>query len=129
MPLYSDGMSLGASEDWRKVLQVMTGETELSSAGILEYFAALQNFLKDENAKLIKAEVDDMDQSAPIIVGAIVVVLTIFIIAIYCVRKHNVGGRVLSVCGLSKNGSLDIVTNETPQGKTNDVEGISEEKV
>ncbi|KAL0832181.1 hypothetical protein ABMA28_001636 [Loxostege sticticalis] len=127
--LLSDGMSLGASEDWRKVLQVMTGETELSSAGILEYFAALQNFLKDENAKLIKAEVDDMDQSAPIIVGAIVVVLTIFIIAIYCVRKHNVGGRVLSVCGLSKNGSLDIVTNETPQGKTNDVEGISEEKV
>ncbi|XP_028172807.1 angiotensin-converting enzyme-like isoform X2 [Ostrinia furnacalis] len=127
--LLSDGMSLGASEDWRTVLKVMTGDTELSSAGILEYFSALRDFLKEENKNLLLAEVEDMDQSAPIIVGAVVVILTIIIIVIYCVRKHNVGGKVLSVCGLSKNGSLDIVTNETPQGKCNEVEGISEEKV
>ncbi|XP_063827390.1 angiotensin-converting enzyme-like isoform X1 [Ostrinia nubilalis] len=127
--LLSDGMSLGASEDWRTVLKVMTGDTELSSAGILEYFSALRDFLKEENKNLLLAEVEDMDQSAPIIVGAVVVILTIIIIVIYCVRKHNVGGKVLSVCGLSKNGSLDIVTNETPQGKSNEVEGISEEKV
>lgn len=122
-------MALGASEDWRTVLKVMTGETELSSKGILEYFSELQDFLRTENAKLVRGEVGDMDQSAPIIVGSVVVLLTILIIILYCVKKHNVGSKVLSVCGLSKNGSLDIVTNDLPHGKSNEVEGISEEKV
>ncbi|XP_050562814.1 angiotensin-converting enzyme isoform X1 [Spodoptera frugiperda] len=127
--LLSDGMALGASEDWRTVLQAMTGETELSTEGILQYFADLQTFLKEENSKLAALNEGDMDQSAPIIVGAIVVLLTILIIVLYCVKKHDFGGKVFSACGLSKNGSLDIVTNELPQGKTNEVDGISEDKV
>lgn len=126
---FSDGMALGASKDWRTVLQTITGETELSTEGILQYFAELQKFLKEENAKLALIGGGDMDQSAPIIVGAIVVLLTILIIVLYCVKKHDIGSKVLSVCGLSKNGSLDIVTNELPQGKTNEVDGISEDKV
>ncbi|KAH9639370.1 hypothetical protein HF086_002059 [Spodoptera exigua] len=126
--LLSDGMALGASEDWRTVLQAITGETELSTEGILQYFAALQKFLKEENVKLAALN-GDMDQSAPIIVGAIVVLLTILIIVLYCVKKHDFGSKVFSTCGLSKNGSLDIVTNELPQGKTNEVDGISEDKV
>uniref|UniRef100_A0A2A4JLZ3 Angiotensin-converting enzyme n=1 Tax=Heliothis virescens TaxID=7102 RepID=A0A2A4JLZ3_HELVI len=127
--LLSDGMALGASEDWRTVLQAITGETELSTEGILQYFSELQKFLQEENIKLAMLSEGDMDQSAPIIVGAIVVLLTILIIVLYCVKKHDVGSKVFSVCGLSKNGSLDIVTNELPQGKSNEVDGISEDKV
>lgn len=122
-------MSLGASEDWRTVLYTITGERELSTKGILEYFSALQKFLIEENAKLALISAADMDQSAPIIVGAIVVLLTIVIIVLYCVKKHDVGSKVLSACGLSKNGSLDIVTNELPQEKTHEADGISEDKV
>ncbi|KAM3966953.1 angiotensin-converting enzyme [Aphomia sociella] len=127
--LLSNGMALGASEDWRTVLKTMTGETELSTKGILEYFSPLQEFLKEANSQLIAKVHDDMDQSAPIIVGIIVLLLTILIIVLYCVKKHNAGAGILSVCGLSKNGSLDIVTNVISQGKTNEVEGINEEKV
>ncbi|CAH0583130.1 unnamed protein product [Chrysodeixis includens] len=127
--LLSDGMALGASEDWRTVLHAITGETELSTDGILQYFSELQKFLKEENVKMAVIGEGDMDQSAPIIVGAIVVLLTILIIVLYCVKKHDVGSKVFSVCGLSKNGSLDIVTNELPQGKSNEVDGISEDKV
>lgn len=122
-------MSLGASQDWRTVLKAMTNETELSTKGILEYFSTLKEFLKEENTKLAKISVEDMDQTVPIIVGGIVVLLTLLIVGLYCVKKHDVGSRVFSVCGLSKNGSLDIVTNELSQNKDNDVEGICEDKV
>ncbi|KAJ8719075.1 hypothetical protein PYW07_016631 [Mythimna separata] len=127
--LLSDGMALGASEDWRTVLKAITGETELSTEGILQYFSELQKYLEVENVKLAIINEGDMDQSAPIIVGVIVVLLTILIIVLYCVKKHDVGNKVFSACGLSKNGSLDIVTNEIPQGKNNEVDGISEDKV
>lgn len=70
----------------------------------------------------------DMDKSAPIIVGAIVIFLIVLIILLYCVKKQETR-KMFSVCGLSKNGSLDIVTNETPQKKINDSEGVSEDKV
>lgn len=126
--IFSDGMSLGASEDWRTVLRRMTGETELSTKGLLEYFSPLRTFLAAEIVKLSQTS-SDMDQSAPIIVGIIVVILTLLIIILYCIKKYNVSGRILSVCGLSKNGSLDIVTNEISQRKTNDIVAINEEKV
>ncbi|XP_059058546.1 angiotensin-converting enzyme-like isoform X2 [Achroia grisella] len=126
--LLSDGMALGASEDWRTVLKTMTGETELSTKGILEYFSPLELFLKEANSKFTQ-EPKDMDQSAPIIVGLIVLLLTLLIVVLYCLKKYRAGGGILSVCGLSKNGSLDIVTNEIPQGKHNEVDGIHEEKV
>ncbi|XP_072950039.1 angiotensin-converting enzyme-like [Epargyreus clarus] len=127
--LLSDGMALGASEDWRSVLHTMTGENELSTRGILEYFAALKDFLSSENAKLEKRIDEDMDKSAPIIVGVIVVILTFLMLLLYCVRKRNVANRVLAVCGLRQNGSLDIVTNEMSQGKTNETIGVREDKV
>lgn len=122
-------MALGASEDWRTVLKAITGETELSTEGILQYFSGLKKYLEEENVKLASLNEGDMDQSAPIIVGVIVVLLTILIIVLYCVKKHDVASKVFSACGLSKNGSLDIVTNEIPQGKNNEVDGISEDKV
>ncbi|XP_050349333.1 angiotensin-converting enzyme-like [Nymphalis io] len=127
--LLSDGMSLGASEDWRTVLHTMTGENELSSRGIIEYFSGLNVFLKDETAKLVRAE-EDMDSSAPIIVGIIVVILTLFMFILYCVKKRDAASRLFSLCGLSKNGSLDIATNELSQCKTNEsAVGVSEAKL
>ncbi|XP_053605292.1 angiotensin-converting enzyme-like isoform X4 [Plodia interpunctella] len=126
--LLSDGMALGASEDWRTVLKTMTGETELSTKGILDYFSTLQEYLQAENAKYIR-EKEDMDQSAPIIVGIIVVALTLIIIVLYIVKKQDWGGNILSLCGLSKNGSLDIVTNDITPSKTTEVTGVTEEKV
>lgn len=128
LSVHSEGMALGASEDWRTVLKAITGETELSTDGILQYFSVLENFLRVENAKSSSLE-SDMDKSAPIIVGVLVVFLTLLIVAMYCIKKYNLGSGVLSVCGLSKNGSLDIVTNELSQRKSNDVEIIREEKV
>lgn len=121
-------MSLGASEDWRTVLETITGESELSTRGILEYFAPLRDFLQTETDKLKIAE-QDMDISVPIVVGIIVIILTLLMFVLYCVKKRNAVSRVLSLCGLSKNGSLDIVTHEVPQGKSNEMSGVSEDKV
>lgn len=121
-------MELGASEDWRTVLKAMTGETELSTEGILDYFSTLESFLRSETSKLLITE-SDMDISAPIIVGALVVFLSVMIIAMYCIKKHEMAPKILAVCGLSKNGSLDIVTDELPPRKSVGVETICEEKV
>ncbi|XP_045523797.1 angiotensin-converting enzyme-like isoform X2 [Pieris brassicae] len=126
--LLSKGMSLGASEDWRSVLEAMTGETELSTEGILEYFAPLQSFLTNETLKFERAN-EDLDKSAPIIVGIIVIVLTGLMLLLYCIKKRDKLRKLLSICGLSKNGSLDIVTNELSNNKSNEVHGISEDKV
>ncbi|XP_045496355.1 angiotensin-converting enzyme-like [Colias croceus] len=126
--LLSDGMSLGASEDWRTVLQTMTGETELSTAGILEYFSTLKTLLDSETARLENLS-DDMDKSAPIVVGIIVIILTFLMFLLYCIRKRDILNKIFAFCGLRKNGSLDIVTNEISHSKSNEVEGISEDKV
>ncbi|CAK1579465.1 unnamed protein product [Parnassius mnemosyne] len=126
--LLSDGMALGASEGWRSVLYTMTGESELSTKGILEYFAPLEKFLRDENVRLARIN-EDMDKSAPIIVGIIMIVLILLMIILYCVKKRNVCNRFLSLCGLAKNGSLDIATNEMTQSKSSEVVGVNEEKV
>ncbi|CAH2040644.1 unnamed protein product, partial [Iphiclides podalirius] len=126
--LLSNGMSMGASEDWRSVLQAITGERELSTRGILEYFAPLEELLRKETAKLSRLD-EDMDKSAPIIVGVIIIVLIILMIITYCVKKKDLINRLLSVCGLSKNGSLDIVSNEMTQRKSNEADGTSEGKV
>lgn len=126
--LLSEGMSLGASEDWRTVLKTITGETEISTEGILQYFAPLKDILQDETAKLKTAQ-DDMDTSAPIVVGIIVVILTLLMFIVYCVKKRKVVTNALSVCTFSKNGSLDIATHDVSQGKSNDISGIREDKV
>lgn len=126
---FSEGMALGASEDWRAVLHKMTGETELSTKGILEYFSPLQDFLKEENTRLALITVDDMDTSATIVVGSIVVILTLLIIVLYCAKKYDLGRKICVALGISRNGSLDIVTNEMPSTKSNENEGIREDKV
>lgn len=122
-------MALGSSEDWRSVLKTITGETQLSTKGILEYFSVLEDFLKKENIRLAIVTEDDMDKSAPIVVGAIALVLTILIVLLYCAKKYSLGRKLCILCGLSRNGSLDIVTNEISEDKVKDDEGISEEKV
>ncbi|XP_050665505.1 angiotensin-converting enzyme-like isoform X1 [Leptidea sinapis] len=125
--LLSDGMSLGASEDWRIVLRTITGETELSTDGILEYFSPLKEFLLQENTKLKSDE--DMDASAPIIVGIIVMILIVLMFIMYCFKKRNHLDKFCAMCGLRKNGSLDIATHDISHAKTNEVEGIKEDKV
>ncbi|KOB77418.1 Angiotensin-converting enzyme, partial [Operophtera brumata] len=124
----TDGMSLGASKDWRTVLETMTGETELSTQGILDYFAPLQDFLRTETARLESVDTD-LDKSAPMIVGAVACFLFVLIIVLYCVKKRDSARKMFSSCGLSNNGSLDIVTNDMPQKKSTEVERVSEDKV
>lgn len=121
-------MSLGASEDWRTVLQTMTGETELSTKGILEYFDVLKDFLKEETARL-ERQTGQMDTNASIIIGIVVVVLVLLMFILYCVKNRGIALKILSYCDLSKNGSLDIVTSELSNRKSNEVEGVSEAKV
>ncbi|XP_068623977.1 angiotensin-converting enzyme-like isoform X2 [Battus philenor] len=126
--LLSDGMSLGASEDWRTVLQAITGETELSTKGILEYFAPLQQFLHHENSKYRNIR-ENMDNSPPIIIGTVISFVILTLLITYCVKKKDLYKRFLSLCGLTKNGSLDIVTNEMTQNKSKDEDGIHEDNV
>lgn len=125
--IYRNGMSLGSSVDWRTVLRTMTGEDTLSTKGILDYFAALKEVLQKENMKL-NSMTEDAYVSAPIIVGILLLVLTLFILVIYFTRKHNIT-RIL-LCGFGKNGSLDIVTNENMSPSRDDeVIEIVEERV
>ncbi|ETN62918.1 angiotensin-converting enzyme 9 [Anopheles darlingi] len=45
------GLSLGRSVHWSEALRAMTGETELRTDALLEYYKPLYEFLKEENAK------------------------------------------------------------------------------
>lgn len=45
------GLSLGRSVHWSEALKAMTGETELKTDALLEYYKPLYEFLKEENAK------------------------------------------------------------------------------
>ncbi|XP_058460866.1 angiotensin-converting enzyme-like isoform X2 [Malaya genurostris] len=45
------GLSLGRSVHWTEALREMTGETELKTDALLEYYRPLHEFLKEENAK------------------------------------------------------------------------------
>ncbi|XP_013173794.1 PREDICTED: angiotensin-converting enzyme-like [Papilio xuthus] len=126
--LLSNGMSLGAGVDWRTVLQAITGETDLSSAGLLEYFAPLSQYLRKENEKMANLT-EDMDKNPPIIIGAIIIFVILTMIIAYCVKKKDAYRKVLSWFGLTKNGSLDIVTNEMTQTKSKEDEGVNEVNV
>ncbi|XP_001845716.2 angiotensin-converting enzyme [Culex quinquefasciatus] len=48
------GLSLGRSVHWSEALKAMTGETELKTDALLEYYAPLHEFLKRENEKADK---------------------------------------------------------------------------
>lgn len=43
------GLSLGRSVHWSEALREMTGETELKTDALLEYYAPLYEFLRKEN--------------------------------------------------------------------------------
>lgn len=45
-------MKLGATKHWREIMYLATGEKNLSAKGLLEYFAPLYIWLKDENKRL-----------------------------------------------------------------------------
>ncbi|XP_059225077.1 angiotensin-converting enzyme [Stomoxys calcitrans] len=45
-------MKMGATKHWRDILQMATGDRRLSAQGVLEYFAPLYIWLKDQNRKL-----------------------------------------------------------------------------
>ncbi|XP_053674124.1 angiotensin-converting enzyme-like [Anopheles nili] len=49
------GLSLGRSVHWSEALKAMTGETELRTDALLEYYKPLYEFLKEENAKAGKS--------------------------------------------------------------------------
>ncbi|XP_055587303.1 angiotensin-converting enzyme-like [Uranotaenia lowii] len=53
-----EGLALGYSEDWPVALEKLTGTREISAKPLLEYFAPLNDFLKEENRKLKNAEMD-----------------------------------------------------------------------
>jgi peptidyl-dipeptidase A len=40
---------MGASKPWPDALEVMTGSREMSGAAMMEYFAPLQAWLKEQN--------------------------------------------------------------------------------
>lgn len=49
---YSEGLKLGGSKHWSEALNAITGESNMSAAAILEYFAPLQEFLIEANKRL-----------------------------------------------------------------------------
>lgn len=55
-----EGLSLGYSEDWRFALEKLTGGQDISGHALLEYFAPLYEFLKEENAKMRNAEMQSV---------------------------------------------------------------------
>jgi peptidyl-dipeptidase A len=42
-------LSLGASKPWQESLATMTGSREMDATAILDYFAPLQTWLKEQN--------------------------------------------------------------------------------
>lgn len=55
-----EGLSLGYSEDWRLVMEKLTGGRDISGQALLEYFAPLYEFLQTENKKLKQAEMESI---------------------------------------------------------------------
>jgi len=44
-------LKLGASRPWKEAMEIMTGQPEMDTGAIREYFKPLENWLKKENAK------------------------------------------------------------------------------
>ena len=42
-------LSLGSSKPWPEALKVSSGETEIDPTAMLEYFAPLETWLKEQN--------------------------------------------------------------------------------
>ncbi|XP_055551685.1 angiotensin-converting enzyme-like [Wyeomyia smithii] len=63
------GLQLGRSEHWSEALRAMTGETELKTDALLEYYAPLYEFLKEENEKAEKGAAAAVALSTSLIVA------------------------------------------------------------
>lgn len=78
---------------WTKVLQQMTGENELSTRAMLEYFEPLFDFLEQEGDNANKDELPadvPIDQSIPIVVFAILgVVFVVTPVAYFVYNQHQ----------------------------------------
>ena len=44
-------LKLGASRPWKEAMRVMTGQPEMSTQALREYFRPLENWLRRENKK------------------------------------------------------------------------------
>lgn len=44
-------LSLGSSQPWQDVLQVMTGERRMTARALLDYFHPLKEWLEEDNAR------------------------------------------------------------------------------
>jgi peptidyl-dipeptidase A len=42
-------LSKGASQPWQKTMKELTGKEEMDGSAVLEYFAPLQAWLKEQN--------------------------------------------------------------------------------
>jgi peptidyl-dipeptidase A len=81
-----DGLSLGFSKHWSESLKAITGETEISGEALMEYFAPLLKFLKEQNAKDDDGAKEDDDDDAGTIIGGdkgIVISIALIIYGIY----------------------------------------------
>ncbi|XP_041788026.1 angiotensin-converting enzyme-like [Anopheles merus] len=71
------GLSLGRSVHWSEALKAMTGETELRSDALLEYYKPLYEFLKEENAKAGSA------RFVPVSISLILIPCIVFLFRYY----------------------------------------------
>ena len=58
-------LRLGSSKPWKEVIEVMTGKPEMDTSAFREYFAPLEKWLREENARSgvkVGWKVDDYGQ-------------------------------------------------------------------
>lgn len=48
---YRSMLELGSSKPWQDAMEIITGQRNMNSAGLLEYFKPLTDWLTEENKK------------------------------------------------------------------------------
>jgi len=89
------GMELGLSKHWSVALEAMTGEKELKADAILEYFAPLQEYLKEQNKKPI--DEDENSQMIPIVIGCVIGGLLAIVLSGYMVMHFRSKRKQLEI--------------------------------
>lgn len=85
--VYRDGLRLGNSIHWTEVLKQMTGEDQLSGKALLDYFEPLHQYLKDQETT------GPVDQTIPIVVGAVLGGVVVAALVAYFVKNHRDGKK------------------------------------